>query len=513
MKLKLVEAVNYDNYKEWLDKETYDKLINIDPTRPKYVFAQWILVQYRRMSETDRRLFLMEANWEYLLTLQNNLKNYYKARYNKLFPQDKKSISDFKSFSDFTTFINSIGSIIEDMKLKEIYSQTNVIYKDENCIFASPKTHLASKFFGKNTNWCTAYDSDMNFNNYVGNDPKDPQGILYAYRELNSDGSFKPFEKHPSDGSYDGAGQLYIPISSTHDGECRNGQDDRDAPMLAQEIFDRLPLETNTIIQDIKKKWEGVENTDAEARRAQEAEPYEERFLYSNYDFIRNTLDITAECYIEVRMYSGREDEDPEFETETAKETEGTVELGEDFFRENRRGEEILESLKNDYIELSETNNILTHSMVITYNNSDSMSYITSEIENNTYDDSDENHSYREIKRFIEDNEIYTVITIADHNNYDSFTDEPFAKEMRYYIRETLGHEMYGIESMEGSLAGGAEWVIYTVNKQVTLLSLEDALIKRAENTYTEKDMIRDGQQFMQYEHKKAKQYLSALKE
>jgi hypothetical protein len=85
---------------------------------------------------------------------------------------NKKDIYQYKTLSDLEEAVLDKEEILSANELKrrakkEIYSETDVLYKGEDGMIVSPKTEKASCFWGQGTKWCTSStESENHFDEY-----------------------------------------------------------------------------------------------------------------------------------------------------------------------------------------------------------------------------------------------------------------------------------------------------------------------------------------------------------
>lgn len=105
--------------------------------------------------------------------LQNYLTKYENYLNQKIIPQDKKDINQFKSFYDFQRFLGEIdrvaNSLSKQKKEKEDISnkQTTKYYEDDTYVILEPKSEASSCQYGAGSKWCiSATQSQNHFDEY-----------------------------------------------------------------------------------------------------------------------------------------------------------------------------------------------------------------------------------------------------------------------------------------------------------------------------------------------------------
>jgi len=207
MKLKLFEAISYDNYAGRIDKRVFDDIVANDPSNTKK-YSQWLINMYLKDIRSYGKLTSP--------SLKDALLEYHNKKEWKNFPADKKNIMNFESLFEFITFMNSTESLMFANDFLKYIKESIVIYRDSNCIFLYPKTNEASIFFGQkgveqNSSypylWCTANPRQRShYQSYA------EQGDIFIYRTFNEDGTFNK----------DIAYQLYVPDFETKNPETQD---------------------------------------------------------------------------------------------------------------------------------------------------------------------------------------------------------------------------------------------------------------------------------------------------
>lgn len=106
-------------------------------------------------------------------------KNFDSINFDENFPLLKSTLDRFEKISSNLprTDLNEYKSLIElTQSIKDYDERTrrnfrkvdggNVVYEDERFFIVNPLTHESSCYYGKGTKWCTAADSDYQFNQY-----------------------------------------------------------------------------------------------------------------------------------------------------------------------------------------------------------------------------------------------------------------------------------------------------------------------------------------------------------
>jgi hypothetical protein len=84
----------------------------------------------------------------------------------KMLPQEKKSISAFKTVEDFIEFMRGDAQELVKKAMEERLSkETKVLYEDDLWLVVSPLSWDAAKYLGEGSEWCTSLKTSSNFFN------------------------------------------------------------------------------------------------------------------------------------------------------------------------------------------------------------------------------------------------------------------------------------------------------------------------------------------------------------
>lgn len=157
-----------------LDKEMYNKIIQIDPTFKK---EQDKLGEYTKwLFRKDNIEQLKKIKDEDLYKITEDLFIFDKAKQKNLLPTEKRDINKFNldTLLDFIFVFRKDNEeiISKTEKSKEIKKDVKK-YELNNWTIIIPETEEASCYYGKGTKWCTAADYNNRFHQYSS------QGDLY----------------------------------------------------------------------------------------------------------------------------------------------------------------------------------------------------------------------------------------------------------------------------------------------------------------------------------------------
>lgn len=170
--------------KKWysdLDKKTFYKLVNIDPTsvrkkefsKPgKYV--KWLITQYKKeqkygyrdMNEDFDSIFDEDLNFNLFVFSTGWYKSKIKKETFYLGGQPNKTLENdifkFKSLSDFN---NHMGKITEEYRKQTEDAKYDIVFSDDKIDILIPINFTASAETAKNTEWCSkSYPGFSNWN-------------------------------------------------------------------------------------------------------------------------------------------------------------------------------------------------------------------------------------------------------------------------------------------------------------------------------------------------------------
>jgi hypothetical protein len=152
-----------------------------DPN-PKKAYTTWLLTRYVSSKRADDKLTLedLTRTREYLV-LFDRVKN--------RLPADKRDINRLRSTNELFDTIknfreNEKGEIVTQDYEDRMYREAEVLYDGSDYEILTPKTKEASQYFGRGTEWCTAYAPPRTNNMF---DHYNQKGPLYIIRDK-SDG-------------------------------------------------------------------------------------------------------------------------------------------------------------------------------------------------------------------------------------------------------------------------------------------------------------------------------------
>jgi hypothetical protein len=188
----------YTKYYADIESDIFNKLISADPTTiikngevaKMGSYSKWLLSLYKNKS----------LKLEDLYKATNYLTTFDKLKKRNLLSGQQADILSFKSLPELFKLITKVGgtgkpSKDESYLIEDRYfinnDQAEVFFEDSDYLIVIPRTLKASKFYGKDTEWCTTM-SDM-FKHYT------EQGDLYIIidkRKLNSDETDRRLQFH-----------------------------------------------------------------------------------------------------------------------------------------------------------------------------------------------------------------------------------------------------------------------------------------------------------------------------
>lgn len=148
-----------------------------DPN-PKKAYTTWMLTRFAAAKHTDHQLKLedLERTRGYL-----ELFDQVKAR----LPQELRDINRFKNTNDLFDAIKDYrqdagGEIVNQSQEQQMLGEAEVIYDSPQWRILIPKTQQASCYFGRGTEWCTAWVPPKTNNMF---DRYNNQGPMYIVTE------------------------------------------------------------------------------------------------------------------------------------------------------------------------------------------------------------------------------------------------------------------------------------------------------------------------------------------
>jgi len=147
-----------------LSQEDFDSIVNADPTKQKK-YVGWMSNQWVNKNVTD------------IDTLRNTIEEYDSfANRGKV---KNKDIYKYKIFNDLKIEVDHLNETGQDISVKDLENDYEVIRDDNNLLIMSPHTHEASRKLGlsyfayrdcedgkKDSAWCTTYKAPNHFNDY-----------------------------------------------------------------------------------------------------------------------------------------------------------------------------------------------------------------------------------------------------------------------------------------------------------------------------------------------------------
>jgi hypothetical protein len=145
--LTLISQQDGDNESEQL----FNFVLSCDPD-PVKKNSQWLLTQILRKQNA--------MPMEDLRTASETLTKYDEMKKARQIPANKSDINSFKSLSDLYLVIRGEVQQIQtadEQEKQEMLAQSDVLINDDRILVVSPNTVQAARYWGRNTEWCTAY--------------------------------------------------------------------------------------------------------------------------------------------------------------------------------------------------------------------------------------------------------------------------------------------------------------------------------------------------------------------
>lgn len=132
-----------------------DAFVRFDPTEDKR-YVQWIAQIYKRGNLFPEDFYKIH---DYLTKFE---------RVKRQLPVEQRDIRGFANLADLYTAIQQLEGVptageIDRTLDRAMHEQAEIVFNDSEYKILIPKTEEASCYFGKNTQWCTAATSSLNY--------------------------------------------------------------------------------------------------------------------------------------------------------------------------------------------------------------------------------------------------------------------------------------------------------------------------------------------------------------
>ena len=155
----------HDKYYSDIDKDTFLKLISLDPTYEKDsdkmgIYGKWILTLYKRSGIKEDDYYKVTEYLDEFDKIKNNLKD--------------KDINRIKSLPDLKDIIGTDVELSDRQKLRQkqksvrdiknnLGDEAELLFDGDDWEIWQPLTERASCALGQGTEWCTASTGDRNY--------------------------------------------------------------------------------------------------------------------------------------------------------------------------------------------------------------------------------------------------------------------------------------------------------------------------------------------------------------
>jgi hypothetical protein len=187
----------YSKYYKDIPKQDFDEILVHDPlSKPNFLspYGKWLLKIYKNK---NLRLEDLQAAAEYIQTYERYKDKYKNVDWNKL-----NTLADLYNVikDDIAYSQSKTGNVNLCQPIKD----SEKIYEDENWCVIIPETEYTACYYGRNTEWCTAW-GEMSFderhkgktNRFNGHNN---QGQLYI--NINKNNQNEKFQFHFESGQY-----------------------------------------------------------------------------------------------------------------------------------------------------------------------------------------------------------------------------------------------------------------------------------------------------------------------
>lgn len=129
-----------------------DKIIEADPN-PVKKNSEWLLQIYTRGKMPFEDL---DKATDYLTRFEEQKKK-------KLLPPEKRNLRDYPDLPSLYLAVKSSDDeliAVDDSERKKAQSESEIVFKNNDYIIIVPKTEFAAAYYGRNSEWCTAWGYD-----------------------------------------------------------------------------------------------------------------------------------------------------------------------------------------------------------------------------------------------------------------------------------------------------------------------------------------------------------------
>lgn len=188
--LKLYERAKYSFYADWIDQNTFNRLVKLYPK-----FDRWIVETYVRLlkeyGEGSREIDLF---WEDTDQLKEYLKLFEKAKNKRMLSSRESDLMRLKTVEELKDLVLPLKDELTDRDEEEYGGEAEKIYEKDGWLIVIPKDEEASCKYGANTQWCTASTKGNNlFQRY------NQHGPLYIIIDKKSN---RKWQFHPASDTY-----------------------------------------------------------------------------------------------------------------------------------------------------------------------------------------------------------------------------------------------------------------------------------------------------------------------
>ena len=143
-----------------IPEDIFKKFEEGDPSKNKK-YLEWMCKQYSVIQERPEHIVDVINVYDSLVS-RNVIK--------------EKDINAFKSLTDVEELISTSSKTRTKTEIKKsVKKDADVVLDNENYFIIVPKSHEASKVYGKNTKWCTTYKSREYWDKYTD------KGVKFYY--------------------------------------------------------------------------------------------------------------------------------------------------------------------------------------------------------------------------------------------------------------------------------------------------------------------------------------------
>lgn len=188
--LHLDERAKYSYYDEWLDRETFDKLVSIYPKFDRWIVETYVRILKETQDDERERQRVVDLFWEDEHFLKKYLIIFEKAKNKKWLSSRDTDLMRLKTTGELKNLVMPFWDDVFSAEDEEEGGKADKIYDKDEWLVVIPRDQEASCKYGANTQWCTASRTSSNYFDRYNND-----GPLYIIIDRRSN---RKWQFHPA---------------------------------------------------------------------------------------------------------------------------------------------------------------------------------------------------------------------------------------------------------------------------------------------------------------------------